>query len=185
MWYITGCPTQDQGFWSEVFGKSRTRSECVTKHTQLQSFVKILSKHLAANKKVSFVFQQKSSTMPMMNPSPSEIVDVFSFVEVTLIQYATVAGHFPGVTASSVKPKPKKAKKSRGNCGRRLKLMPQHPSQRLKDKDEAHLRQAQPKLNLNRLKPRKVAKVEARESLESQSQNQKRGKQQCIPFFRG
>ena len=33
------------------------------------------------------------------------------FVEVTLIQYATVAGHFPGVNASSVKPKPKKANK--------------------------------------------------------------------------
>ena len=32
-------------------------------------------------------------------------------VEVTLIQYATVAGHFPGVNASSVKPKPKKANK--------------------------------------------------------------------------
>ena len=36
---------------------------------------KILSKHLAANKEVSFAFQQKSSTMPMMNPSPTEIVD--------------------------------------------------------------------------------------------------------------
>ena len=33
------------------------------------------------------------------------------FVEVTLIQYITVAGHFPGVNASSVKPKPKKANK--------------------------------------------------------------------------
>ena len=44
-----------------------------------------------------------------MNPSPTEIVELFSFVEVTLIQYATVAGHFPGVAASSVKPKPKKA----------------------------------------------------------------------------
>ena len=46
-----------------------------------QFFVKILSKHLATNKKVSFVFQQKSSTKPMMNPSPSEIVELFSFVE--------------------------------------------------------------------------------------------------------
>ena len=78
--------------------------------TQLhQSFVKILSKHSAANKKVSFAFQQKSSTMPMMNPSPSEIVDLFSFVEVTLTQYAAVAGRFPGVTAASAKPRPKKA----------------------------------------------------------------------------
>ena len=61
--------------------------------TQLhQSFIKILTKHLAANKKVNFVFQQKSSTIPMMNPSPTEIVELFSFVEVTLIQYATGAG---------------------------------------------------------------------------------------------
>ena len=47
----------------------------------------------------------------MMNPSPTEIVELFSFVEVTLIQYATVAGHLPGVAASSVKPKPKRANK--------------------------------------------------------------------------
>ena len=81
--------------------------------TQLhQSFVKILTKHLAANKKVNFVFQQKSNTTPMMNPNPSEIVELFSFVEVTLIQYATVAGHFLGVTAASVKPKPKKVNKA-------------------------------------------------------------------------
>ena len=80
--------------------------------TQLrQSFIKILTKHFAANKKVNFVFQQKSSTIPMMNPSPTEIVELFSFVEVTLIQYATVAGRFPGVAASSVKPNPKKANK--------------------------------------------------------------------------
>ena len=44
-----------------------------------------------------------------MNPSPTEIVELFVFVEVTLIQYATVAGHF--LNASSVKPKPKKANK--------------------------------------------------------------------------
>ena len=80
--------------------------------TQLhQSFMRILAKHSAANKKVNFVFQQKSSTIPMMNPSPPEIVELFSFVEVTLTQYATVAGHFPGAAASSVKPKPKKANK--------------------------------------------------------------------------
>ena len=77
----------------------------------LQPFIKILSKHLAANKKLNFMFQQQSSTIPMMNPSPTEIVELFSFVEVTLIQYAIVAGHFPGVNASSVKPKPKKANK--------------------------------------------------------------------------
>ena len=80
--------------------------------TQLhQAFVKILSKHLASNKKVNFVFQQQSSNLPLMNPSPAEIVELFSFVEATLIQYATVAGHFPTATAASVKATPKKANK--------------------------------------------------------------------------
>ena len=80
--------------------------------TQLhQAFIKILSKHLAANKKVNFVFQQQSSIIPMMSPSPTEIVELFSFVEATLIQYATLAGHFPSANASSVKAKPKKANK--------------------------------------------------------------------------
>ena len=69
-----------------------------------QSFVKILSKHLAANKKASFAFQQKSSTMPMMNPSPTEIVELSTLVEVTLI-LATIAGRFPGVAAASAKAK--------------------------------------------------------------------------------
>ena len=80
--------------------------------TQLhQAFVKILSKHLAGNKKVNFVFQQQSSHIPLMNPSPTEIVELFSFVEATLIQYATVAGHFPNATVASVKAKPKKTNK--------------------------------------------------------------------------
>ena len=55
-----------------------------------QSFIQILSKHLAANQKVSFASQQKSSTTPLMNPT--EIVERFAFVEVTLVQYARVAG---------------------------------------------------------------------------------------------
>ena len=76
-----------------------------------QAFIKILSKHLAGNKKVNFVFQQQSSTIPLMNPSPTEIVELFSFVEATLIQYATIAGHFPSATAASVKANPKKANK--------------------------------------------------------------------------
>ena len=42
----------------------------------------------------------------MMNPSPTEIIELFAFVEVTLVQYATVAGHFPGVAAASVKARP-------------------------------------------------------------------------------
>ena len=60
--------------------------------------------YIRGNKKVNFVFQQQSSTIPLMNPSPTEIVELFSFVESTLIQYATIAGHFPSANASSVKP---------------------------------------------------------------------------------
>ena len=57
------------------------------------------------------MFQQHSSHIPLMNPSPAEIVELFSFVEVTLIQYATIAGHFPSANVSSVKAKPKKVNK--------------------------------------------------------------------------
>ena len=72
----------------------RERSEPTATQLQ-QALIKILSKHLASNKKVNFAFQQQSSHLPLMNPSPTEIVELFSFVETTLIQYATVAGHFP------------------------------------------------------------------------------------------
>ena len=46
-----------------------------------------------------------------MNPSPTEIVELFTFVEVTLVQYATVAGHLPGVAAAAVKAKPRQLNK--------------------------------------------------------------------------
>ena len=76
-----------------------------------QAFVKILSKHLAANKNASFAFQQKSSTMPNMNPSPADFVELFTFVEVTLVQYATVTWYLPGVAAANTKVKRKKVNK--------------------------------------------------------------------------
>ena len=93
-----------------------------------QSFIKILSKHFATNKKVSLAFRQKSSTMPMMNPSPTAIIELFTFVEVTLVQYATVAGHFPGVAAATGKTKPKKANA----------VCAVTPGLRVKDLTEAH-----------------------------------------------
>ena len=43
-----------------------------------KAFIKILSKHLAANKKVSFAFRQKSSLVPIMNPNPVEILQLKS-----------------------------------------------------------------------------------------------------------
>ena len=158
--------------------------------TQLhQSFIKILSKHLAANKKVNFVFQQQSSTIPMMNPSQTEIVELFSFVEVSLIQCATVAGHFPGVTALSVKPKPKKINK--------VEVATDEPS-----KGEAQVNATTPTT------PRPKPKAQSRSNpqstptkVESKPPETKKGgtgggkseseprverrKQQCIHFFRG
>ena len=46
--------------------------------------------------------------MPIMNPGPTEIVEPFTFVEVTLVQYTTVVGHLPGVSGAA---KPKKVNK--------------------------------------------------------------------------
>ena len=161
--------------------------------TQLhQSFIKILTKHLASNKKVNFVFQQKSSTIPMMNPSPTEIVELFSFVEVTLIHYATVAGHFPGVAASSLKLKPKKANK--------LEVVPDEPV-----KGETQINATTP--TAPRPKPKGQAKGNPQTSPakgENKSPDARKGgkgdgkgkrgksesrvekrKQQCIHFYRG
>ena len=136
--------------------------------TQLhQSFIKILSKHLAANKKVNFMFQQQSSTIPVMNPSPTEIVDLFSFLEVTLIQYATVAGHFPGVNASSVKPKPKKANKvevttdepNRGGRRRSMPLRLPHLDQSQRHSRRLTHRALQPRWRIGHLMPKGKVKA--------------------------
>ena len=62
---------------------------------------------MAANKKVSFAFQQTKVKHDAADgpwrPSPTEIVKLFAFVEATLVQNATVAGHFPGFAAAAVK----------------------------------------------------------------------------------
>ena len=160
--------------------------------TQLhQAFVKILSKHLAANKKVNFVFQQQSSSLPLMNPSPTEIVELFSFVEATLIQYATVAGHFPSATVASVKAKPKKANK--------VEVTPEE----LKGETQANATgpvtprpkpKAQPKNAVTSTPPKTEPKPPEQSKGGKGAGKGKRGrsesrpekrKQQCIYFFRG
>ena len=60
-----------------------------------QSFVKILSKHLAVNKKVSFAFQQMSSAMPIMNPSPTAIVELHVLWKSRLSNMQLLQGIFP------------------------------------------------------------------------------------------
>ena len=61
--------------------------------------------------KVSFALQQKSFLVRIMNPSPVEIADLFTFVEVTLAQYSTLTGHWPGATAANAKVERKKVNK--------------------------------------------------------------------------
>ena len=80
-----------------------------TTNALLTSFDKTLSKHL--DRKVSFAFQQKSSLVPIMSPSPAEIGDRFTFAEVTLVQHSTLTGDLPRVTAANAKVKRKKATK--------------------------------------------------------------------------
>ena len=162
--------------------------------TQLhQAFIKILTKHLAANKKVNFVFQQQSSSLPMMNPSPTEIVELISFVEVTLIQYATVAGHFPGVAVSSVKPKPKKINKVEVTPEESVQVktqanatMPTTPRPKPKAQQKGNVQQAPTKVETKTTDTKKGGKGSGKgeRGRPSEPRADKR-KQQCIHFLRG
>ena len=160
--------------------------------TQLhQAFIKILSKHLAANKKVNFVFQQQSSTIPMMSPSPTEIVELFSSVEVTLIQYATVAGHFPSVNASSVRSKTKKVNKaevtteeSRGETQVNA-TMPTTPRPKPKAQPKSGVQHTPPKVEAKPPEPKKGGKSSGKGKRGRSEPRIEKRKQQCIYLFRG
>ena len=161
--------------------------------TQLhQAFIKILSKHLAANKKVNFVFQQQSSSIPMMNPSPTEIVELFSFVEVTLIQYATVAGHFPGVAASSVKPKPKRANELEVALDEPTKgemqinaTAPTTPQPKPKAQSKGNSQNSPVKVESKPPDAKKGGKGGGKGKRGKSEPRMDKRKQQCIHFFRG
>ena len=160
--------------------------------TQLhQAFVKILSKHLAGNKKVNFVFQQQSSALPLMNPSPAEIVELFSFVEATLIQYATVAGHFPSATVASIKAKPKKANKAEVPIEEVKSETqvnatgPVTPRPKPKGQPKSSAQPTPPKMEPKPQEQTKGGKGGGKGKRgRSESRPEKR-KQQCIYFFRG
>ena len=126
-----------------------------------------------------------------MNPSPTEIVDLFSFVEATLIQYATVAEQFPAVAASSVKPKPKKANK--------LEVASVEPAKGVTDQcNHTYHTSTKPKGQAKSNSQSSPAKVESKSSDarkggkgggkgkrgKSEPRTEKR-KQQCIHFYRG
>ena len=160
--------------------------------TQLhQAFIRILSKHLAANKKVNFVFQQQSSHIPMMNPSPTEIVELFSFVEVTLIQYATIAGHFPSANASSVKAKPKKVNKAeipvedpKGEPQVNA-TVPTTPKPKAKAQAKSNAQPTPPKMEAKPPEQKKGGKGNGKGKRGRSEPRPEKRKQQCIYFFRG
>ena len=100
-------------------------------------------------------------------------MELFSFVEVTLIQYATVV-HFPGVAASSVKPKLKKANKLEIVSDEPVKgetqvnaTSPTTPRPKPKDRLKATLRIVLLRERANHRMPEREAKVVARVSVES------------------
>ena len=156
-----------------------------------QSFVKILSKHLAPNKKVSFAFQQNSGTMPMMKPSPTEIVELFTFVEVTLVQYATVAGHFPGVAAATVMAKRKKANTVEVAVEEPPKDEPQacavtpRPKSNLKGPNRSATPASPVKTDSKSPEPKKASKGGGKGKSGKSEARQEKRRQQCIPFYRG
>ena len=121
----------------------------------------------------------------MMNPNPCEIVELFSFVEVTLIQYVTVAGHFPKVTASSVKPKPKKANKAeppkeetQANA-----TTPTTPKPKAKGQARGTSQTSPAKVEAKPPEAKKGGKVEVRVSVENRSRDLKRGNSNASPSF--
>ena len=126
-----------------------------------------------------------------MNPSPTEIVELFSFVETTLIQYATVAGHFPSATAASVKAKPKKANKvevptaeakSETQANATGPIMPR-PKAKVQPKNAAQ--PTPPKTEQKPPEQNKGGKGSGKGKRgRSESRFEKR-QQQCIYFFRG
>ena len=84
-------------------------------------------------------------------------------MEVTLIQCATVAGHFRGVTAASAKPRPKKANKVEVAVEEQPKEETQANATTPKPKAKGQGRGSPPiSPPKNELKPRKEAKVEAK-----------------------
>ena len=121
----------------------------------------------------------------MMNPSPTEIAERFPFVKVTLIQYATVAGHLPGVTASSVKTKPKKANKAEVTVEELSKEETQAnaTTPKAKVKEQGQGRGTPQKVESKPPETKKGKDGVKGKRGKSESKSEKR-KQQCIPFFR-
>ena len=119
-------------------------------------------------------------------------MDLFVFVEVTLIQYATVAGHFPGVNASSLRPKPKKANKVEVTFDEPGKgdtqvnaTTPTTPSPKPKAQAKASPQATPAKMESKPPEARKEGKGSGKGKRGKSEPRMEKRKQQCIYFFRG
>ena len=126
-----------------------------------------------------------------MNPSPAEIVELFSFVEVTLIQYATIAGHFPSANVSSVKAKPKKANKvelpveESKDEPQVNATVPTTPRPKAKAQAKSNVQSTPPKSDTKPPDQKKGGKGNGKGKRNRSETRPEKRKQQCIYFFRG
>ena len=128
--------------------------------------------------------------------TPSEIVachfsSVVGIDQGTLIQYATVAGHFPGVSASSVKPKPKKANKfevtsdePKGDVQVNA-TTPTTPRPKPKAQAKASPQATPPRVENKPPEARREGKGSGKGKRGKSEPRVEKRKQQCIHFFRG
>ena len=126
-----------------------------------------------------------------MNPNPAEIVELFSFVEVTLIQYATIAGHFPSANASSVKAKPKKVNKvelpveGSKDEPQINATVPTTPRPKAKAQAKSNAYPTPPKPEVKPPDQKKGGKGNGTGKRSRSETRPEKRKQQCIYFFRG
>ena len=104
----------------------------------------------------------------MMNSSPSEVVELFTFVEVTRVQYATVVGHFHEVKNS-----------------RRKKRKPAllHRDPKAKDPIKAHLLPVLVRLIQNQQNQRRQAKEVEEGKKDKSEQKPEKQRQMVHPFL--
>ena len=118
-------------------------------------------------------------------------MELFSFVEATLIQYATIAGHFPSANASSVKAKPKRANKVEIPAEdskvrlRQMLLCQLHQDQNPKAQPKNSAQPAHQRQKLNHPSKRREVRAMVKVSVDALSPDLRSASRQCIHFFRG
>ena len=118
-----------------------------------------------------------------MNPSPAEIVDLFTFVEITLVQYSTLTGHLAGVTAANTKVKRKKVNKVEVTQKEPLQEEPQVNAVNTTRPKRCGYLPTPPKESAKTQDARPLGQGKGKGNEKKKGKPEKR-KQQGIPFFR-